>query len=331
MSRPPHTAEADLAAAPVHDAGIYELCRETSHGRVGNASKKSSCDIQGGTTWNGINNRRQAHERKGSFMKATTKTATVKSKTVTHIDTASQNLRRTDSEQECKTTDSECERFIAEHKNLTQMEDCENGRFVDGVDSVSGEGKDDDYAATESLADVARTRAAWKGLGYRVPTKAIPATVEKYLVPGYRNVYRDRHLFSFSQVMPTDAEESLRRSIAAEKAVSTKIKNMNEAMRDVELTITHDLSNEEIYELAIATHGGNYLGDPGPFNWSNRKARNTIRHCLTNYEKQWKKINRGRTAETAYNVLRDRVDALIDEKYPQFAEGMPQVVPWRRV
>jgi len=119
------------------------------------------------------------------------------------------------------------------------------------------------------------TRQGWKAAGYRVPTKAVPVRIEKYL-------------------------------------------------EMVELTITRGLSNGEIYELALSTHGGNYLGDPGEFYWSNRKARNSIRHCLTNYEAQWAKINRGFTGDEAYHILRERVDELVDEAYPQFAEGMPE-------
>jgi hypothetical protein len=60
------------------------------------------------------------------------------------------------------------------------------------------------------------------------------------------------------------------------------------------------------------------------FLWSNKKARNAIRHCRTNYEEQWAKINRGQTGEEAYNILRERVDELVDEAYPQFADGMSE-------
>jgi hypothetical protein len=106
------------------------------------------------------------------------------------------------------------------------------------------------------------------------------------------------------------------------------VENMQTAMETVELTIRRGLSNAEIYDLAFLSHGGNYLGDPGPFNWCNQKARNAIRHCLTNYEAHWAKINRGQTGEEAYNILRERVDELVDEAYPQFAEGMPEQSPY---
>jgi hypothetical protein len=62
-----------------------------------------------------------------------------------------------------------------------------------------------------------------------------------------------------------------------------------------------------------------------PFYFCNRKARNAIRHSLTNYEEQWAKINRGVTGDLAYSILRDRVDELVLEAYPQFAEGIPEV------
>jgi hypothetical protein len=170
-----------------------------------------------------------------------------------------------------------------------------------------------------------RTRAAWKTLGYCVPTKADPTKIEQYLVPGYRSVFRQRHLFSFAQVYEVSPNETRRRTEAAAKSTQTRVVNMQKAMEEVELTVTRGKTNEQIRELALLTHGGNYQGDPGEFIWSNRKARNTIRHVLTNYEAQWNKINRGWTGSEAYNILRTRADALVDEAYPQFAEGMPEV------
>jgi hypothetical protein len=179
--------------------------------------------------------------------------------------------------------------------------------------------------------EVLRTRAGWKALGYRVPTKAEPDDTEEYLVPGYRSVWRERHLFSFEQVVKVDKKEAKKRSAAAEKGVQTRIENMYRKMETVKLTIVRGKTNSEIYELARRTHGGNYMGDPGEFYWSNRKARNAIRHCLTNYEAQWAAINRGITAQAAYAKLRSRIDDLVDEAYPQFAEGEPEVPdPWRR-
>lgn len=177
------------------------------------------------------------------------------------------------------------------------------------------------------LAEKLCTRDGWKVLGFRVPTKAQPAVVEKYLVPRYRTVYRNRHLFSFDQVVPLDPVENERRCAAAKKAVATRIDRMETEMENVTLVIQDDWSIDEIYDLAEATHGGNYRGNPGPFYWSNRKARNTIRHQLTNYEDQWRRINRGPTAEFAYTTLRERIDELVDETYPQFACGMPEADP----
>jgi hypothetical protein len=172
---------------------------------------------------------------------------------------------------------------------------------------------------------VLHTRSEWKEMGFRVPSKAQPATKEIYFVPGYRTVMRERHLFSQEQVVAINANEAKRRSEAARKAVATRIEHMEQAIEEAELTIVARKSNEEIYELAIHSHGGNYQGDPGEFRWSNRKARDTIRHRLTNYESLWGLINRGPTAEFAYQILRDRVDALVAETYPQFAEGAEEV------
>lgn len=172
---------------------------------------------------------------------------------------------------------------------------------------------------------ILHTRDEWKEKGFRVPTKAQPAAIEPYFVPGYRTVMRERHLFSQEQVVAIDANESKRRSEAARKAVETRIEHMEQAIEEAELRIVAGKSNEEIYELAVDTHGGNYQGDPGGFIWSNRKARDTIRHRLTNYETLWELINRGSTAKFAYQILRARVDALVDETYPQFAEGATEV------
>lgn len=93
-----------------------------------------------------------------------------------------------------------------------------------------------------------------------------------------------------------------------------------ETKGETRVRIIRGKSTDEIRSLARATHGGNYRGDPGPFVWSNRTARNCIRHNLTNYEALWSLCNRGYTGTTAYEVLRARVDDLVDEAYPQFVE-----------
>lgn len=111
-----------------------------------------------------------------------------------------------------------------------------------------------------------------------------------------------------------------KRKRAAQAAVRTRAANMVERMRKAEVTIEKGWSFNEVYDLARRTHGGNYAGDPGPFFWSLDKGRNAIRHCLTNYEALWSICNRGETGEEAYRVLRERVDALIDESYPEFTD-----------
>lgn len=111
-----------------------------------------------------------------------------------------------------------------------------------------------------------------------------------------------------------------RRKASAEKATATRQANMAAAMMEAEIEIIRGKTAQQIRQLAIATHGGNYRGDPGPFVWNNRTARNCIRHNLTNYEQLWSICNRGYTGAEAYNILRARVDALVDEAYPQFAE-----------
>jgi hypothetical protein len=165
-------------------------------------------------------------------------------------------------------------------------------------------------------SDCLLSRPAWEKRGYRVPVRAHHVATEDYLVPGYSTVTRTRHLYSWEQVVPIDQEDRQRRVDAAKKAVKTRAKNMMEYMRTVEITIERGWPENEIHDLALSTHGGNYQGDPGPFDFSNRTARNAIRHCLTNYEDLWSECNRGETGSGAYEILRQRVDALIREAYP---------------
>ena len=110
------------------------------------------------------------------------------------------------------------------------------------------------------------------------------------------------------------------RKEAATTAVLTRVSNMNSVALGAEITIKRGLSYQQIHDLAADTHGGNYDGNPRPFVWSNRTARNCIRHNLTNYEALWKLCNRGDTGSSAYEILRERVDTVIDEAYPQFRD-----------
>lgn len=117
------------------------------------------------------------------------------------------------------------------------------------------------------------------------------------------------------------------RRAAAHAGVATREHNMQALMGKVEITIVRGKTTEQIRQLAVQTHGGNYQGDPGEFVWNNRTAINCIRHNLTNYEHHWRQINRGDTGKLAYQVLRDRVDDLIQEAYPQFFLDSEQSVP----
>lgn len=109
------------------------------------------------------------------------------------------------------------------------------------------------------------------------------------------------------------------RKQAAGRGVETRVASMVDKMRSATITIRRGLTTEQVWDLAARTHGGNYDGEPGPFRRSNRTARNCIRHCLTNYEALWTICNRGETGQEAYDVLRARVDDVVDEAYPQFA------------
>jgi hypothetical protein len=105
----------------------------------------------------------------------------------------------------------------------------------------------------------------------------------------------------------------------ARRGVETRVDNMVQKMSNARITIKRGLTTEQVWDLAERTHGGNYQGDPGPFRRSNRAAKNCVRHCLTNYEELWAICNRDQTGREGYEVLRERVDDLIDEAYPQFA------------
>jgi hypothetical protein len=116
------------------------------------------------------------------------------------------------------------------------------------------------------------------------------------------------------------------RQASAFAATRTRADNMAERMYNAKLKIVKGWTYDQIYQLAIRTHGGNYEGDPGEFVWDNRKAQAVIRPNLTNYEALWQLCNRGETGREAYEILRQRIDDLIDEAYPQFA-GSPEILP----
>lgn len=120
------------------------------------------------------------------------------------------------------------------------------------------------------------------------------------------------------------------RKAAASAGVRTRIDKMEKAIESAEITIVPGWSEERLKVLSLKTHGGNYEGKPrGEWHWDNRTARNTIRHNLTNYEALWGLINRGDTSIPAYELLRERVDALIDKTYPQYREDYDERTPVR--
>ncbi|MGB8478186.1 MAG: hypothetical protein WCE63_05010 [Acidobacteriaceae bacterium] len=86
-----------------------------------------------------------------------------------------------------------------------------------------------------------------------------------------------------------------KRAASVAKAVATRIANMEAAMTTVDLKIVTGKTDAEIHDWPLISHGGNYQGRVGEFRWSNRTARNAIRHNLTNYERLWRRINRGPT------------------------------------
>ena len=143
--------------------------------------------------------------------------------------------------------------------------------------------------------------------------------------PYYRTTGAMR-LYALSRVEAIEATEAFaaecataeRRRKAFAKAVITRSINMDAAMEAAEIKIVAGKTCEQIRDLAIQTHGGNYMSDPGPFYFDNRVAVNCIRHNLTNYESLWQSCNRGRTGETAYQILRKRVDERIRETYPEY-------------
>ena len=146
--------------------------------------------------------------------------------------------------------------------------------------------------------------------------------------PYYRVAGAPMRRYALSRVEaiePTEAFAAERakteqRRKASAKAVGTKIDNMITAMETAEITIVAGKTRDEIRRLAVATRGGNYLGNPGPFYFDHRVAVNCIRHNLTNYESLCESCNRGETGEVAYQTLRERVDARIRETYPEYFE-----------
>lgn len=147
--------------------------------------------------------------------------------------------------------------------------------------------------------------------------------------PRYRHAGAPMRLYRVDRVTAAESSErfqaelrrTARRRISAAKAVGTRTRRMVEEIERAEITIVAGKSRDEIRRLAAATHGGNYAGDPGPFAWSDSTAVNCIRHCLTNYECLWAVCNRGETGREAYELLRERVDDLIAETYPEYFGG----------
>jgi hypothetical protein len=92
-----------------------------------------------------------------------------------------------------------------------------------------------DFAVPQPDLTTMRTRKGWKVVGYRIRTKAIPDAIEPYLVPGYKAVYRDRHLFACAQVAKIDPANTIPQAAAAKKVVATRIHSMIEDMESAEL------------------------------------------------------------------------------------------------
>jgi hypothetical protein len=166
-----------------------------------------------------------------------------------------------------------------------------------------------------------RTRSDWKSLRRIVPTKAVPAKKEFYYVPGYMRVTRIRHLFSLDQTVEVSREQSAKRLLVAKLGKETRENNRVDRMQTVKLTIVNGMTDADIYDLASCTHGGRYAGELGEGRLSAKQARDTIRTKLTNYESLRPRITRRQTDNRAYAVLRTRIDALVDETYPQYAPG----------
>jgi hypothetical protein len=112
------------------------------------------------------------------------------------------------------------------------------------------------------------------------------------------------------------------RAQLAKRGVSSRVESMIAVMGKVEIEIDSDWRTDQIRKAAQAEYLTRQIdrGYTTEFFWSKRAARNFIRRRLTNYEALWSLCNRGETGGPAYAILRSRVDALINEVYPQFAE-----------
>jgi hypothetical protein len=47
-----------------------------------------------------------------------------------------------------------------------------------------------------------KMRTSWNALGFKIRPGERPAMYQKYHVPGYRTVIRERHFFTIDQVVP---------------------------------------------------------------------------------------------------------------------------------
>ncbi len=159
-------------------------------------------------------------------------------------------------------------------------------------------------------------------------------------------------------------QKSKVRKEGAEKALRTKIKNMQSYGSDFEIIIPHFESMEELYIRAIE-HYNTYMksrvedknlrieewnsrnsrNDPfwvneeeyefAPINLDSEKNRldratvNYLRHRLTSYEKHLlnhNRNNKGKFAkDKAYKAIKDRINNAIADKYPELGDAVRKI------
>lgn len=168
-----------------------------------------------------------------------------------------------------------------------------------------------------NTAPVLKTRDAWKAAGFRVPTKAKPAKLEQYLVPGYRTVYRTRHLYSQDQVIEVSQAESMRRREAGLKAAETSARKTMEYAASCPIDVKV-VSEAELQSTSIATYLGSYEGYREYPGFGPRQAVNCLRHNYTRYEKHLAWLDGRVASDAAYLKLKRRVLDAIAVAYPQY-------------
>jgi hypothetical protein len=155
-------------------------------------------------------------------------------------------------------------------------------------------------APSHEISTLVLSRPEWEERGYCIPH----GTDHDHIV---RVEGRYQRRYAYSRAIPARTPKPAR-------------KTQREPVASLTVTIERDLTVAQVYALASLSHRGDT-----PFMWSNSVARTAILENLTDYRERLESISGGCMRGTSRVMLRQRAEELIDEAYPMFAPGMPEV------